>query len=197
MIYLASQSPRRRELLEQIGVHYQLLAIAVDESSQTHEAPCNYVARLAAAKARAGMELLRESEHQAPVLGADTTVVLDAQIMGKPRDKADAQQMLRALSGRTHQVISAVSLATPGRQITRTSSTEVRFRELNDQLIARYWRTGEPCDKAGGYGIQGFGAVFVESIAGSYSGVVGLPIEVLAPMLNEFGVGYWEASGRE
>lgn len=193
MIYLASQSPRRRELLEQIGVPYQLLSIEVDESPLPSEAARDYVARLATAKAQAGLEVLNESGRKAPVLGADTTVVLNEQIMGKPRNQDEARNMLCALSGRSHQVISAISLADSGRQITRTSTTEVRFRALSDELIARYWQTGEPRDKAGGYGIQGLGAVFVESIAGSYSGVVGLPIEVLAPMLDEFGVGYWEA----
>jgi septum formation protein len=196
LIYLASQSPRRRELLDQIGVAYQLVAVDVDESSQPGEAAQDYVARLAAAKASAGLDMLCQSGadegKRGPVLGADTTVVLDDQIMGKPRDVDEARLILSRFSGRTHQVLSAVSLAAPGRQVTRTSVTEVRFRSLSDELIGRYWRSGEPRDKAGAYGIQGLGAVFVESIIGSYSGVVGLPIEVLVPMLEEFGLPYWE-----
>jgi septum formation protein len=196
LIYLASQSPRRRELLEQIGVDYRVLTIDVDESCQSGEAAQDYVSRLAAAKALAGAHQLRpagtDSHNDAAVLGADTTVVLGGEIMGKPRDETDARRMLQALSGRTHQVISAVSLAAPTRQITRTSVTEVRFRPLGDDLISRYWQTGEPRDKAGAYGIQGLGAVFVDGITGSYSNVVGLPIETLAPMLDELGIPYWE-----
>lgn len=193
-LYLASQSPRRRELLEQIGVRFQLLAIDVDESTQSGEAAEDYVARLAAAKARAGAALMAEHAGHHPVLGADTTVVLGSEIMGKPADAEAASRMLSRLSGHTHRVISAVSLADRQRQVTRISTTEVSFRALSADLIARYWRTGEPRDKAGGYAIQGLGAVFVERMAGSYSGVVGLPLEVLTPMLEDFHVPFWQKS---
>lgn len=193
-LYLASQSPRRRELLDQIGVRYQLLATEVDESPRSDEAAEDYVFRLAAAKASAGAALVAGQAGQYCVLGADTTVVLGSEIMGKPADEDEASAMLSRLSGRSHRVISAVSIADHRRQVTRTSTTEVRFRPLPPELIARYWQTGEPRDKAGAYGIQGLGAVFVETIVGSYSGVVGLPLEVLAPLLDDFRVPYWQRS---
>lgn len=193
-LYLASQSPRRRDLLEQIGVRFQLLAVAVDEALLPGEAAEDYVCRLAAAKARAGAALLAEQAKQHPVLGADTTVVLGSEIMGKPADENEARAMLARLSGETHRVLSAVSMADRDRQITRVSTTEVSFRALSPELIARYWHTGEPWDKAGAYAIQGMGAVFVERIVGSYSGVVGLPLEILAVMLDEFKLAYWRES---
>ncbi|MGQ9426185.1 Maf family protein [Gilvimarinus sp. F26214L] len=190
-LYLASQSPRRRELLRQIGVRFQLLASEVDESVRPGEDPEDYVARMAAEKAAAGAALLGDHNGQHWVLGADTAVVLDGEIMGKPADEEHAREMLERLSGRTHRVISAVSLAGVGRQATRTSVTEVSFRELSPDLIDCYWHTREPHDKAGAYAIQGLGAVFVNKIVGSYSGVVGLPLEILVPLLDEFGVPYW------
>ncbi|MEX1032660.1 MAG: Maf family protein [Cellvibrionaceae bacterium] len=194
-LYLASQSPRRRELLDQIGVRYRLLAPRVDESLHANEPAGEYVTRLAAAKAACGAALVA-GDSPYPVLGADTTVVLGAEIMGKPADEADAVAMLNRLSGQTHRVVSAVSVAGGGRQITRLSITEVTFRPLDQALIARYWLTGEPRDKAGAYGIQGLGAAFVQKISGSYSGVVGLPLEVLVPLLDEFQVPYWQSVGR-
>lgn len=195
MIYLASQSPRRRELLAQIGVRFQVLSVDVDESVLPGEDPTAYVSRVAAAKATAGAELAAREGGGDPVLGADTAVVLDSEVMGKPGHEEEACTMLQRLSGRTHRVISAVSLAGPGGRDTRVSITEVTFRPLSSGLISRYWETGEPRDKAGAYGIQGLGAVFVERISGSYSGVVGLPLEVLAPLLEEFHVPYWQSSG--
>lgn len=193
-LYLASQSPRRRELLEQIGVRFQLLGVAVDESPLAGEAAEDYVIRLAAAKASAGAALVAEQAGRYPVLGADTTVALGSEILGKPADEGEATAMLSRLSGQTHRVMSAVSVADRHRQITRLSTTQVTFRTLSADLLGRYWHTGEPWDKAGAYAIQGMGAVFVERIVGSYSGVVGLPLEVLAPLLDEFQVAYWQQS---
>lgn len=189
--YLASQSPRRRELLKQIGARFQLLAIAIDETPIADERPSDYVVRMAEAKAAAGAAILAEHGDHHRVLGADTAVVVDSEILGKPRDREDCLRMLRLLSGRSHQVMSAVSIIGGGRQETRLSVTDVSFRPLSDELIERYWESGEPRDKAGAYGIQGFGAVFVEKITGSYSGVVGLPLEVLVPLLDDFKIPYW------
>lgn len=192
MIYLASQSPRRRELLAQIGVRFRVLPVEVDESVRPGEDPVDYVSRLAAAKARAGLARAEREQGDHPVLGADTTVVLDSEILGKPANQEEAETMLRHLSGRTHRVISAVSLAGPAGQDTRVSTTEVTFRTLSPDLISHYWGTGEPRDKAGGYGIQGLGAVFVERLSGSYSGVVGLPLEAVVALLEEYQVPYWQ-----
>ncbi|TQV80162.1 septum formation inhibitor Maf [Exilibacterium tricleocarpae] len=186
-LYLASKSPRRRELLRQIGVPFQIVSVDVPEIHEPGEAPETYVARLAAAKARAG--------NRAVTLGADTIVVCDERVLEKPVDEADALAMLMQLSGRTHQVMSAVSLYTPARQLTRTSVTEVRFRVLSRAECSAYWRTGEPRDKAGGYAIQGLGAIFVASIQGSYSGVVGLPIEQTWALLKAFGLTWWQGDG--
>lgn len=193
-LYLASQSPRRRELLRQIGVHHGVISAAVPEQPAAHETALDYVQRLAREKAAAGYaQLLLENLPVAPVLGADTLGVLDGIILEKPADQADAEHMLRQLSGRTHQVITAVALHSPTKQALRVSTTEVTFRTLSDAEIAAYWMTGEPRDKAGSYAIQGLGAVFVNEIRGSYSGVVGLPIEATCELLREFDVPWWSA----
>lgn len=189
--YLASHSPRRRELLKQIGVRFQLLATAVDETPLEGEEPRDYVARMAEAKAEAGAAVLAEHGDHHRVLGADTSVVVDGQILGKPIDRDDAVRMLNLLSGRSHEVMSSITLLGDGRRETRLSITEVTFRKLSEDLIAQYWESGEPRDKAGAYGIQGLGAVFVEKMVGSYTGVVGLPLEELVPLLDEFRVPYW------
>lgn len=189
--YLASHSPRRRELLKQIGVRFQLLATAVDETPYEGEVPSAYVARMSEAKAEAGAAILAEHGDHHRVLGADTSVVVDGKILGKPFDRDDALQMLRLLSGRSHEVMSAITLLGSGRRETRLSITEVTFRSLSDELINQYWETGEPRDKAGAYGIQGLGAVFVAKMVGSYTGVVGLPLEELVPLLDAFEVPYW------
>ncbi len=204
-LYLASQSPRRRELLAQIGVDYQTLTVEVTEQRLADELPAEYVQRLAADKAKAGGELLLERASvtssvgdylpvspKIPVLGADTVVVLGDRVMEKPADEAEAVAMLLALSGRPHQVMTAVSFYTPERQQTMLSVTDVVFREITESEAHRYWQTGEPCDKAGGYGIQGLGAVFVTEIHGSYTGVVGLPLEQTYLLLDSFGVAYWQ-----
>ena len=193
-LYLASQSPRRRELLRQIGVRHAVISASILEQPAVGEAALDYVQRLAREKAAAGYaQLLRQQLPLAPVMGADTLGLLDGEILEKPRDQAHAQQMLRQLSGRTHQVITAVALHSTSLQALRVSTTDVTFRELSDAEITAYWNTGEPQDKAGSYAIQGLGAVFVKEIRGSYSCVVGLPIEATLELLGEFDVPWWTA----
>ncbi len=184
-IYLASASPRRRELLRQIGVAYRVLRIEVDETPRTGENPDDYVARLALAKAQTGCAALGRRQ-PAPVLGADTTVVVDNVILGKPRDREEGLAMLAQLSGREHQVFSAVAVATPARNAVKVQESRVRFRDLGRVECAAYWDSGEPCDKAGGYGIQGRAATFITDLHGSYSGVMGLPLFETAELLREF-----------
>lgn len=192
-IYLASQSPRRREILRQIGVRHAVIQAAISEIPSATESAMDYVQRLAREKASAGFAALTQrSLPLAPVLGADTLGLLDGHILEKPRDQAHGAAMLRQLSGRTHQVITAVALHSAERQALQVSTTHVTFRELSDAEIEAYWHTGEPQDKAGGYAIQGLGAVFVKEIRGSYSGVVGLPIEATCALLREFGIGWWQ-----
>jgi len=189
-LYLASASPRRAELLSQIGVVFETLKLAVDESLIAEEAPETYVARLALAKARAGW--LQSSQRlKLPVLGADTTVVCGGRMMGKPVDRADGLAMLGYLSGQAHQVWSAVAVVQGGREDVRTVRTEVHFRTLTANECEAYWQTGEPCDKAGAYGIQGYAGVFVSRIDGSYSSVVGLPLMETAQLLAKFNVPIW------
>ena len=185
-IILASASPRRRELLAQIGVHHIQKVLPVDERHRPGESPRDYVARLALAKARAVRDSLGAGAGY-PVLGADTAVVLAGLPLGKPRDRADGLAMLRRLAGRDHRVFSAVALV-GGREALRVSETRVWFRDASEAELAAYWDSGEPHDKAGGYGIQGLGAVFVERIDGSYSGVMGLPLFETAQLLKEFGI---------
>ncbi|MFO1432161.1 MAG: Maf family protein [Candidatus Competibacteraceae bacterium] len=190
-IHLASGSPRRRELLEQIGVSYRTVVVAVDETPLPGEDPATYVGRLALAKARAGWELLimRQSGlRPIPVLGADTAVVLDGIILGKPRDRNEGLAMLAALSGREHQVMSAVALVAGERAALRIQESRVRFRALSQTECEAYWDTGEPADKAGAYGIQGRAAVFITRLEGSYSGVMGLPLFETAELLQEFEI---------
>jgi septum formation protein len=174
MLYLASKSPRRRELLQQIGVEFECLDVNVPEEPAAGENPQDYAVRVARAKARAGYQLLEA--RAAWVLGADTVVTIDGVILGKPRDRSDGIRMLSQLSGRTHTVITAVVLSGPGAELLEISRSEVAFREISPEEQERYWQTGEPDDKAGGYAIQGIAAVFVKHLSGSYSGVVGLPL---------------------
>ena len=191
-VYLASASPRRHQLLKQIGVPFQVLNVTIDESVGASEKPLDYVARVASAKAGAGF---RQSEARGslarPVLAADTAVVIDGEILGKPIDFEDAQRMLRLLSGRTHQVLTAVALATQSGLAPRLSRSEVTFRAIGVAEARDYWDTGEPRDKAGGYAIQGYGAVFVAEMRGSYSGVMGLPLYETAELLRSAGVALW------
>jgi septum formation protein len=188
-IYLASGSPRRRELLAQLGLSFDLLVTDIDESLQSGELADAYVCRLARDKARAALGQM--PVRRAPVLGADTAVVVDRHILGKPADRETAAAMLRRLSGRDHDVLTAVALVDADgdeqREAVAVSRTVVTFRALSDAEIDGYWATGEPCDKAGGYAIQGFGAIFIEAIHGSYSGVMGLPLFETAHLLNGFG----------
>ncbi|MDX1692131.1 MAG: nucleoside triphosphate pyrophosphatase [Ketobacteraceae bacterium] len=194
-VYLASGSPRRRELLAQIGVPCEVYPVDLDESELFGESPEDYVRRLAIGKAAAGWDLTQEAgKPPLPVIGSDTSVVLDGQTLGKPEDKTHALSMLQSLSGTEHTVMSAVAMQFEGRVECQLSCTAVYFRPLPAELIERYWATGEPADKAGAYGIQGFGAAFVERIEGSYSGVVGLPLMETISLLERFGVTYWHHS---
>lgn len=192
-LYLASASPRRRELLRQIGVAYRRLPVEVDETSLPGESPSDYVARLALAKARTGWRTLGRRTPR-PVLGADTAVVVDAVILGKPRDRDEGLAMLARLSGREHQVLSAVALATGTRETVKVQESRVRFRELTAAERAAYWNSGEPLDKAGGYAIQGRAAAFITELRGSYSGVMGLPLFETAELLREFDILPWISS---
>lgn len=194
-LYLASQSPRRRELLSQIGVRHALVSVKVPEVHAADERPADYVRRLARAKAQAGYtEVLHLGWDRRPVLGADTIVVCDQQILEKPRTAEEGAAMLRQLSGRSHQVLTAVVLCEGERIEQQLAVTEVYFRRIDDAEMATYWQSGEPRDKAGGYAIQGLGAVFVLGIEGSYSNVVGLPLEATFKLLQEFGVPWWQES---
>lgn len=190
MLYLASGSPRRRELLEQIGVPHVRIQAEVDETPLPGESATDYVERLARAKAQAGLQQL--AGRPGCVLGADTSVVLDGRILGKPLDRADFIATLSALSGRAHQVLTAVALCDAGRMRSLVVSSEVHFRHLSDDEMQAYWESGEPQDKAGGYAIQGLAAVFVSHMAGSYSAVVGLPVCETAALLGEFGIAVWQ-----
>ena len=184
-IILASASPRRRELLGQIGVAHEVLPVDVDETPREEEAPETFACRLALEKALAGWLL---SGERRPVLGADTVVVIDQAIMGKPRDKAHALAMWSRLSNASHRVLSAVAVVQGERQAVRLSESRVSFRELTAAELDAYWASGEPVGKAGAYAIQGLGAVFVQRLEGSYSGVMGLPLFETAELLKEFGV---------
>jgi septum formation protein len=192
VLHLASASPRRQELLAQIGVSFVSRVAPIDETPLPDEAAGAYVERLALAKAFAAQATL-EQPAGAVVLGADTAVVLDGRILGKPRDRADALATLAALSGREHEVLTAVALVDAQRSATRVVASRVRFRTLEREEIEAYWDTGEPCDKAGSYGIQGLAAVFVSQLQGSYSAVVGLPLCETAELLASFGIRCWGA----
>jgi septum formation protein len=192
-VFLASASPRRRELLRQIGVAVRLLDIGVDESTLRGEAPDSYVIRLACAKAEAGWARCEQGA-DAPVLAADTAVILEETILGKPKDQSDAANMLKCLSGRSHEVLTAVALRSQRGVESRLSRSVVSFRKISAAEVERYWLSGEPGDKAGGYGIQGFGAVFIRELRGSYSGVMGLPLYETAQLLDEAGVARWKQS---
>ncbi|WP_348685832.1 Maf family protein [Rheinheimera aquimaris] len=182
-IALASSSPRRRELLAQLGVNYKLVKADIDETVLPAEAAAVYVQRLALAKAHAGLARL---QHDLPVLGADTVVVVDGVILGKPADFEQFHQTMLLLSGRSHQVMTAIALVSAQHQLTQLVSTDVTFRVLTEAEIRAYWATGEPQDKAGGYGIQGLAGRFVQRINGSYSAVVGLPLCETEQLLQQW-----------
>lgn len=189
-VYLASASPRRRALLSQIGVPFQVLAVGVDEGVLPGEPATRYVARLAEAKAGAAWGKA-DGAHGAPVLAADTAVVLDGKILGKPVDREDANNLLLQLSGRTHEVLTAIALITANGVESRLSRSAVTFRSISAAEARAYWDTGEPCDKAGAYAIQGRAAIFVADLRGSYSGVMGLPLFETAQLLDAAGVPCW------
>lgn len=194
VLCLASGSPRRRELLHQIGVPHTVQPADLDETGMPGETPSEYVARLAAAKAVYIRRLRQDAAlPPLPVLGADTTVTIDGLVLGKPADESSLLAFFERLSGREHEVLSAVALATDAGVSARLSRTRVRFRVVAPVEVRRYWASGEPRDKAGGYAIQGLGAVFVERIEGSYSGVMGLPLAETAALLVAAGVGVWHS----
>ncbi len=186
-IYLASLSPRRRELLHQIGVAHESVRVEVDETPRPGEAPAEYVLRLALAKADAGLDATRDRSRRLPLLAADTAVVVDGDILGKPEDEAQALAMMRRLSGRSHKVLTGVALIDAERN-SRLSISRVSFRPVSDDEAKAYWQTGEPADKAGGYAIQGCGAVFISRLEGSFSGVMGLPLFETAELLRKAGI---------
>lgn len=187
-LQLASKSPRRTELLAQIGIQFTVIPVEFDETPFSKEVPNDYVIRLSRGKARAGFL----ASSAMPTLGADTIVVIDDTILGKPRDKDDAYKILRSLSGRTHSVLTAVALCSVEQCEHILVETQVRFRAISDEEIHAYWRSGEPKDKAGAYAIQGLGAVFIEEIKGSYSAVVGLPLNETARLCKKFSIqGWW------
>jgi septum formation protein len=185
-IYLASRSPRRSELLSQIGVIHKTVPAEVDETPRPREAPAEYVLRLALEKAEAGRSALN-TPPEVPVLAADTAVVVDNEILGKPGDREEALAMMGLLSGRSHKVLTGVALAGRNRE-SRLSVSRVTFRTLTDAEAAAYWLSGEPADKAGGYGIQGLGAIFISHLEGSFSGVMGLPLFETAQLLQAEGI---------
>ena len=188
-IYLASSSPRRRELLNQLAIDFTLLVPDVLEHREPAETPLNYVRRVAADKARAGLRMTRQSRYQPlPVLGADTAVVLGDEVFGKPTDLEEARRMLARLSGRRHQVMSAVAIADERRCLVRDQISRVSFAPLDAAVIEAYCCTEEPFGKAGSYAIQGLAAAFVSHLEGSYSGVMGLPLFETVALLGEFGV---------
>ncbi|OCX23038.1 septum formation inhibitor Maf [Stutzerimonas xanthomarina] len=193
-LFLASASPRRRELLTQIGVPFELLSITLDETPLPAERPEAYVQRLAREKALAGWAVV--GDDSVAVLGADTTVVIDERILGKPADRAEGLLMLESLSDREHHVLTAVALATRGACEVRLVTSRVRFRGIERAEAEAYWASGEPCDKAGGYAIQGWGAVFVAELRGSYSAVVGLPLCETAQLLDQAGIARWVKEDR-
>ena len=195
-IYLASRSPRRRELLKQIGINFEVLILRsfpavradVDETPRPGESPGDYVTRIATNKAKTGWtRALERRLPRLPVLGADTTVTVDGEIIGKPANTGDAAKILRKLSGRQHEVFSVVAVALNDHVMTKLSCSRVRFADLSDALIQDYVDSGEPMDKAGAYGVQGKAATFIAEIDGSYSGIMGLPLFETAQLLKQIG----------
>ena len=189
-LILASASPRRMELLDQIGVNYIVYPVDIDESPNDDEIALDYVCRVAAEKS---ITCINRVSSLLPVLAADTSVVIDGHILGKPKNRDDAMSMLNLLSGKTHSVYSAVSLRCTeqdgqGKHFQALSKTDVTFRKIRSKEIQTYWETGEPKGKAGAYAIQGLASVFVESITGSFSGVVGLPLFETAELLSKQGI---------
>jgi septum formation protein len=183
-LYLASASPRRRELLSQIGVRFSVAPASIAEVPFPAESAEHFVMRMAREKAVA----IQAAHPDALILGADTDVILDGEILGKPDDEAHASDMLQRLAGRAHQVLSGVALASPAGCTWRLSESRVHFRPLSHAEIHAYWQTGEPAGKAGGYAIQGLAAAFIQRLEGSYSGVMGLPLYETAQLLHTAGI---------
>ena len=188
MIILASSSPRRAELLRQIGIDFEILETSIDESRLPVESAEEYVCRMAKTKARAGQKMASARTEQLPVLAADTIISIDGSIVGKPDDAQDCRRMLAKLSARQHQVLSAVALDYAGRLELKMSLNQVKFRALEEWEIEAYCAHNEPLDKAGAYAIQGKAAIFIERIEGSYSSVMGLPLFETAALLREAGI---------
>lgn len=189
MIYLASASPRRQELLRQIGIAFEVMPANLPEVPQAGERPEDYVLRVARAKARHAVRQARERGlTPRPALGADTEVVLEGEILGKPRDAQHGLAMLHKLAGRTHEVLTGLVLLHQDADYTALNRNRVTFAPLTDADIRRYWDSGEPADKAGGYAVQGRAAAFIQHIEGSYSGVMGLPLFELMQLLQQAGV---------
>ena len=186
LIYLASASPRRSALLAQVGIPHRVAPVDIDESIHSGEKPEGYVRRLASEKAQALWERLEDSA-RLPVLAADTSVAVDEHILGKPEDENDELRMLGRLSGRTHRVYTAIALKNSESCRTQVSLSEVTFRVLSESEMRTYWRTGEPVDKAGGYAVQGYAALFIERISGSFSGIMGLPLFETGELLKSIG----------
>lgn len=188
-IYLASASSRRQQLLQQLGIDFDVVVPEVCERQAASESPADYVRRIASEKARQVSGVVaRRRLPQRPVLGADTCIIVDDRILGKPRDRDDGETMLRRLSGREHSVLTAVTVLSAGAEYTALSTSRVDFRAITDREIAQYWETGEPTDKAGAYALQGRAAAFVAKIEGSYSGIVGLPLYEVAQLLKKIGI---------
>lgn len=188
-LILASASPRRAALLAQIGVHFTVAPANIDESQRHGESAVDYVTRMAVEKAATGRI---DQQQGVAVLGADTAVVCGQQVFGQPSDRSDARRMLLALSDKTHSVLSAVAVDNGIKRSMLLSETRVTFRSISAQDCDNYWQTGEPLGKAGGYAIQGFGAIFVAHLEGSYSGVVGLPIAETEVLLKQFAIPLWQ-----
>lgn len=194
MILLASASPRRKNLLGQLVKEFDVLPTDIDETPFTNEDAADYVKRMALEKAKAASVMSQQSKLSPPnraiIIGSDTSVVFDGNILGKPESYDQAKSMLRSLSGNTHEVMTAICLfdARFDHLVVKNVITKVTFRRISDLEIRQYWQSGEPQDKAGSYGIQGLGSVFVECISGSYSAVVGLPIFEMAQLLQEVGI---------
>lgn len=185
-IWLASRSPRRRELLDQLGIRHQPLDVDIDESVRPGESPPAYVTRIAREKAHAGLCITQQQFlEQRPVLAADTSVILGQQILGKPGTPDRARDMLELLSNREHEVMTAIAIATREQTLTSISVSQVRFTELSAAVIEAYVKSGEPLDKAGGYAIQGAAAAFISHLSGSYSGVMGLPLHDVYRLLGQ------------
>lgn len=189
MIYLASASPRRQELLHQLGIPFEVIPSHIEETRGATESPTDYVHRVAIEKVHhVATDIARSGRPPYPILGADTEVVLDGEVLGKPRDREHGISMLTRLQGRTHDVLCAVALLHHGEQYTALSSSRVTFSPMTVTEIVRYWETGEPVGKAGAYAIQGCAAAFIQRIEGSYSGIVGLPLFELSQLCQQAGI---------